>query len=440
MCKSSLEFGAEFPDTKEPRHDSFYRRCRCCRHCERPTKIRRANSCPTQPSLEYFPVLVDDAEPPSFLAQWRKEVKPGTPAQSVTSPEDWDKFDHEKDDMRPIASGSRSTPIADIPIPSYIEYSRFLHENRIRLQDEIYPPLDSPQWVLDLQNRMKGPSTHHYIETDLTWKCQTFLIQKDQLRVFEEARYRLFMADAFPLSCNGLVNYYDPSVNKHYSDWYRYWRSSSHKIGTPRDAALANHFSVFKAPNYYKAPMPYMINGYRNTFLFDLLKYSEEALLIQERYQMTEDGTIFPYLIIECRSGEDGGKIAATNQLLASCAAALSCTKRLLRTNNTIFALSIVGLDAELSMMWMDGTMEETGFILGAPQWFRLNTPEQVAELQAILLNIHAWGFDERRAEVAEELAQEMLHIHKGIPRPPASFESPTEPSVDEAYKPSTAS
>ncbi|KAI1097340.1 hypothetical protein F4804DRAFT_339288 [Jackrogersella minutella] len=102
-----------------------------------------------------------------------------------------------------------------------------------------------------------------------------------------------------------------------------------------------------------------------------------------------------------------------------SCAAALTVTKELIRTNNAVFGLSFIGRSVVLYVMWMAGTVEETQFIMSSVWYARLERDEYIFQLMEVLMNVHNWAHTERRAEIAEALVEEVSATRNGTPRLP---------------------
>ncbi|KAI1456678.1 hypothetical protein F4805DRAFT_431276 [Annulohypoxylon moriforme] len=302
------------------------------------------------------------------------------------------------------------------------EYCSTLDLNLIYFQDDLYRPQPlTPDWVQELFKEIENPPQYPRGRGFLDVLCESYLRSKGALRYKGEANLEAALGGFFPLQFATCIICYEQTTSPR-PPWESYFDMSIRR-GIPRDIALATHLRGFSIGGL-KASRPNAMFGYNHNWLMDILNDdTQEAMNMYERYQITSDGTLFPYLFTEYKTGENGGIISATNQLLTCCAAALSSTKRIIKGNHGVFALSIIGEDVQLSVMWMDGTMEKTSFILGATRRLSLATKKGAHTLQDWLMNIHHWGLNKRIKDIEKEVIAEQQCIKNNSVRPRANFE-----------------
>ncbi|KAI1087502.1 hypothetical protein F5B19DRAFT_497331 [Rostrohypoxylon terebratum] len=339
----------------------------------------------------------------NMLNEWRKNVKPTFPPESIHTIEE-----------------------PDITAPSLglatNEGLLSLFRNNIVFQSMVESKYSTPIWVKELASQMmqpfQTPLSRHLLDVHLSQWEEGRCYGRLATRTWESQ-----LQSIFPFTAEAFYEYYVMCVSTEASDraWYRY-QSTSHRIGLTSDPAIKEKMTQLPSPDYLPAPQPDITIGYNLCWLADTLDW-RVSISWQEVYEFTSEGTTFPYLLVNFETGAGGGASAMEYQLQTAGAAALSRSKYVIRGNNAIFCLGVAREVATLWLMWMAGSEKKPTFLLGEPTYFSLSRPDEARAFQNALLNIHTWGLIQRRLELEEEVKAEWKSQQSGAtPRGPPSF------------------
>ncbi|KAI0895992.1 hypothetical protein F4806DRAFT_48734 [Annulohypoxylon nitens] len=363
----------------------------------------------------------------SSTARWRQGVVPGTPASSVTSPEDHDN------------SSQYSTESIAVNAIGSAEYAINLRRNRIFRDQEMWPRPPIPQFVIELGDRIKQPRNYpngrKYADRKVRFAMSSIFYREDSDNTFGS-----YWSHYLPL--NGIVytEIYLETTGLNIEDaGFLYGGKHCNKIAG--DSVLDGRLSKFPLPTDLDCSGADITMGYDGPWLSRLFhryfpgfpvtdKYRHFESILTE-YQLRPECLLFPYLVVEHTTGLKGTYVPALHRLQTVCAVYLSSTKELIRTNNIIFGLMITDCEAMLIVMCMEGTLENTIFIMHTLDVFHLKMPEHITQLQDALMHIHDWGLQERRVEVEREILEHISAQENGTTRPRPSFESDYTYGID---------
>ncbi|KAI2462730.1 hypothetical protein F4781DRAFT_187636 [Annulohypoxylon bovei var. microspora] len=402
----------------------------CCGHCYclYCRRRNRAVSCPTPPapSASLAPSAppsppryladpvhqadpVDQAKPrePTTLDYWMSTVKPGAPIKGITVPKDWndlsslnsESFDDMSSADRNTKSQASHASSAAKPKHGSEESRQALLKNNIRL---VYDPAATPEWVTDLLASVRKTNTY---ATSGCFDAITKIFIATPSQAFDrssEATLETRLYPTFPFYYNTYHYFYSLAYNGEMLPNWKYITHSStvgRKVYSPY---ISVHLQLFPEPENLKATRPDLVVGYNLPWITQIFNKNElQAVALHDACRITTEGIIFPYLFIEVNSGATGSSAAARDQLLTAGAAALAITKDLFPENNAIFTLAIDDRLAELSVMFIDESNEQTRYHMSYSVDFNLNQIDSVRLLQDTLMNIHEWGNVTRREMVA---------------------------------------
>ncbi|KAI1452368.1 hypothetical protein F4805DRAFT_447717 [Annulohypoxylon moriforme] len=413
----------------------FHHCCRCCcRH--RRTVTRPWKSLSPTHSLKHSPRdNPNDNTAPSPIDQWRTEVRPGSPLGCVPPPEDLDQlelesgYSEQSDDMPRTRITKASSTRASANVA---EYCDFLERNNIRVWSLIESPdlPDIPSWLNELISKVLQPIEYPLGYKSIDIERKGLLEEWHSYKLSRGAAFEGLILNTLPITQHRFFSHYSACISELPGSW-RGGSQNSQKIGVTREAALAHHYKGFPRPDLLVSSKPDVAAGYNQKWLKETLKeYPNEVDPMVENYKMNSEKLLFPYLISEIKTDCNGGKRDAHNQLQTASAAALNCTKELLRKNNTVFSVSVIYDEAYLCIMWIHGTMDQPQYLFNIIKHYSFAKEDQVIEFQKDLINIHIWGQSTRRKEVEQELIEEMVARMNGTTRPRASFEPRSDDSI----------
>lgn len=300
------------------------------------------------------------------------------------------------------------------------------------------PPI--PQFVIELGDRIKQPRNYpngrKYADRKIQFARSSIPYGDDSDNTFGS-----YCSHYLPL--NGIVytEIYLETTGSNIED-AQFLYGSKHYNKIAGDSVLDGRLSKFPLPTDLDCSGADMTMGYDGPWLSRLFhryfpgfpgtdKYSDIFWSILMEYQLRPECLLFPYLVVVHTTGIKGTYASAIHRLQTVCAVYLSNTKELIRTNNMIFGLMITGYEVMLTVMCMEGTLENTIFIMHTLDVFHMKMPEQITRLQDALMHIHDWGMQERRVEVEREILEYVSAWDNGTTRPRPNFESDYTYDID---------
>ncbi|KAI1451415.1 hypothetical protein F4805DRAFT_103024 [Annulohypoxylon moriforme] len=407
-----------------------------CRLCHHAIYQEQEPSRPLEPSLESRasiqtvesntpPRITPSPSPSPFLPlyDWRSKVVPGPPPSTAAYPEDWNKLEFLKgqnigglDDMgtQTEDQASRTTKASTKDPYGSNNYKKGLLINRIYEQmhdekDYQYKDLVTPPWGAALlsyiQQPLEYPLTRRLLDIMVDEHMNGFKISSAQ----QEHSFETSIIGRQPMTPSTFRSFYRLTIDDECpsgSDLHHASRIGNGRRGDPK---FQQHLGLFPYPELLRCTKPDVTVGYSDKWVRDIITpdYPGLVQVLQNDYEVTSEGILFPYLFVEFKSVSNGSVFAARHQLQTCIATSLSATRDIVKGNMAVFALVIHTEYAELSLVWMTGPPAKPSFVFGKPIPFPITYRENFIKLQDILMRIHIWANTERKETFKQYLLDE---------------------------------
>ncbi|KAI2613306.1 hypothetical protein GGR54DRAFT_616135 [Hypoxylon sp. NC1633] len=297
-------------------------------------------------------------------------------------------------------------------------YKATLASNRIYLRTSDLPlPERVGKFVKDVVSKPRYKETPR--PPILYQKREHFLMKVDHFIGSKGGSVEIFMKDYLPLTTSSANLTTTPErVNK--DDKLRI----KILVDSGRQPYKFSLLEPFPYSPGLSQPYPDLLCGYTKEIL-PLILPDITKLYFDKSWEINSETTCFPYLIAEAKCAASGSLEVAELQILGDCALALSTSKYVLRSfDNYIFGITYDSTVVSFYVMWMEGTLETTSFVMQKITSF-LTSGDFIFTIQDYLLNIHCWAGGNRLERIQENLIDESvaMNAEPRKPRPPPVFE-----------------